>query len=189
MDIIDIMDISDKRYHRYRRYRIWRHLRMFFCGFRLQEASALSAQGTDSNSSAWQHPIGDANHVRLLQGLRHALDIVSWSKNHDIVVSKNTGTPKWMVYIMENPIQMDDLGVPLFLETPICRFNKMYANTKLYVFGRSDDQLRRLFQPELEASVTGETSPGKGMIYLQYLHLKHHNMSVYHFLCIKLGLT
>ena len=34
-------------------------------------------------------------------------------------VSKNTGTPKWMVKIMENPINMDDLGVPLFLETPI----------------------------------------------------------------------
>ena len=34
-------------------------------------------------------------------------------------VSKNMGTPKWMVKIMENPIRMDDLGVPLFLETPI----------------------------------------------------------------------
>ena len=33
-------------------------------------------------------------------------------------VSKNNGTPKWMVKIMENPIRMDDLGVPLFLETP-----------------------------------------------------------------------
>ena len=32
-------------------------------------------------------------------------------------VSKNTGTPKWMVKIMENPIKMDDLGgkQPLFL--------------------------------------------------------------------------
>ena len=28
--------------------------------------------------------------------------------------------PKWMVKIMENPIKMDDLGVPLFLDTPIC---------------------------------------------------------------------
>ena len=27
--------------------------------------------------------------------------------------------PKWMVKIMENPIKMDDLGVPLFLETSI----------------------------------------------------------------------
>jgi len=34
-------------------------------------------------------------------------------------VSKNTGTPKWMVKIMENPIKMDDLGVPLFSETSI----------------------------------------------------------------------
>ena len=25
-------------------------------------------------------------------------------------VSKNKGTPKWMVKIMENPIKMDDLG-------------------------------------------------------------------------------
>ncbi len=36
------------------------------------------------------------------------------------VFFKNTGTPKWMVKIMENPYeQMGDLGVPLFLETPI----------------------------------------------------------------------
>ena len=35
-------------------------------------------------------------------------------------VSKNRGTPKWMVYnIRENPIEMDDLGVPLFSETSI----------------------------------------------------------------------
>ena len=34
-------------------------------------------------------------------------------------VSENRGTPKWMVKIMENPIEMDDLGVPLFSETSI----------------------------------------------------------------------
>ena len=36
-------------------------------------------------------------------------------------VSKNRGTPKWMVY-MENSVKMDDLGVPPFSETPICLF-------------------------------------------------------------------
>ena len=39
--------------------------------------------------------------------------------NLDMGVSQNRGTPKWMVKAMENPIKMDDLGVPLFSETPI----------------------------------------------------------------------
>jgi len=38
-------------------------------------------------------------------------------------VSKNRGTSKWMVY-RENPIKMDDLGVPLFLETPTWKTEK-----------------------------------------------------------------
>ena len=37
--------------------------------------------------------------------------------------------PKWMVKIMENPIKMDDLGVSLFLETPI--------NRRISVFGKN----------------------------------------------------
>ena len=38
----------------------------------------------------------------------------------DMGVSKSRyGTPKWMVKIMENLIKMDDLGIPLFSETPI----------------------------------------------------------------------
>ena len=42
-------------------------------------------------------------------------------------VSKNRGTPKWMVKIVENPIKMDDLGVPLFLETPISTVHAFVA--------------------------------------------------------------
>ena len=34
-------------------------------------------------------------------------------------VSENRGTPKWMVKIMEDPIKMDDLGVPLSSETSL----------------------------------------------------------------------
>ena len=37
-------------------------------------------------------------------------------------VSKNRGIPKWMVYNGKPYEQMDDLGVSLFLETPIYRF-------------------------------------------------------------------
>ena len=33
-------------------------------------------------------------------------------------VSKNNGTPKWMVYNGQPYFLMDDLGVALFLETP-----------------------------------------------------------------------
>ena len=34
-----------------------------------------------------------------------------------VLNQKRGGPPKWMVKIMENPIKMDDLGVPVFLET------------------------------------------------------------------------
>ena len=37
-------------------------------------------------------------------------------------VSTNRGTPKWMVYDGKPDFLMDDLGVPLFLETPIYIF-------------------------------------------------------------------
>ena len=36
--------------------------------------------------------------------------------------------PKWMVYFMENPIKMDDLGVPLFLETPKLKIRRTYIH-------------------------------------------------------------
>ena len=47
---------------------------------------------------------------------------VSIISYQDFGVSKNRGTPKWMAKIMENPIKMDDLGVPLFSETSISKW-------------------------------------------------------------------
>ena len=54
--------------------------------------------------------------VAIRCGLR--LGRFTWIEAPKIGVSKNRGTPKWMVKIMEHLIEMDDLGVPLFLETP-----------------------------------------------------------------------
>ena len=39
--------------------------------------------------------------------------------NPHMDVSKNRDTPKWMAYNGKPYFLMDDLGVPLFLETPI----------------------------------------------------------------------
>ena len=50
-----------------------------------------------------------------------------WCRNEPFYGRKHMGVepkiggkpPKWMVYVMENPIKIHDLGVSLFLETPI----------------------------------------------------------------------
>ena len=45
------------------------------------------------------------------------------------------GVPQNGLFIMENLIKMDDLGVPLFLETPIC-FCGIMRTAVLFFFGR-----------------------------------------------------
>ena len=48
----------------------------------------------------------------------------SWTPRYlQMGVSKNKGSPKWMVY-KGKLIRIDDLGVPLFLETPKCYYLK-----------------------------------------------------------------
>ena len=54
--------------------------------------------------------------LQELQKLQ-ALPIWGWIKQSKWVFPKIELPPKWMVKIMENPVKMDDLGVPLFSET------------------------------------------------------------------------
>ncbi len=63
-----------------------------------------------------------------------------WEEEY-LGVSKNSGIiPKWMMKIVENPINMEDFGVPLFLETPISYNLKWWffhpAMLKLLLFWR-----------------------------------------------------
>ena len=41
-----------------------------------------------------------------------------------------------MVKIMENPIEMDGLGVPLFLETPTCSFARFFSSPRNWWSGK-----------------------------------------------------
>ena len=54
------------------------------------------------------------------------MDCTAWWILHDVYGCfqkiRVVNPPKWMVDFMENPIKMDDLGVTLFLETPIYIF-------------------------------------------------------------------
>ena len=62
-------------------------------------------------------------------------------------VSKNRGTPKWMVY-NGNPIKMGDLGgPPLFLETPIYSALKPVEKSK--ISAQSASRLRSSVRIEL----------------------------------------
>ena len=45
-------------------------------------------------------------------------------------VFQNRGTSKWMVY-MENPIKMDDLGVPPFKETSVSKSSLLLSLSNL----------------------------------------------------------
>ena len=61
-------------------------------------------------------------------------------------VSINGGTPKWMVYLLENPIKVDDLGVAPFMETLTSLEASKYTGVTVPMlnFGSPQHELRHL---------------------------------------------
>ena len=85
-------------------------------------------------------------------------------------VSKNRGTPKWMVKIMENPIKMDDLGVPLFSET--CKYGFMKPTPPPPISGEKVSLRRDQSNLTLQVSDFGlDTQLLEARQALQLLHL------------------
>ena len=79
-------------------------------------------------TSSWNPSSGVPRHWAITFAFHPNLQVQHpwypfWQIGRNMGVSKNWGIPKWMVKIMENPIKIDDLGVPLFLITSIwiCR--------------------------------------------------------------------
>ena len=77
-----------------------------------------------------------SSHWQLFHPADHERSAWSWTPLKKYMgVSKNRGTPKWMVDFMENPIKIDYLGVPLFLETPIWNLKTLISKRNLLCQG------------------------------------------------------
>ena len=80
------------------------------------------------------------------------------------------GVPQNGRCIMENPIKMDDLGVPLFSETSIYTYEYIYIYIMLYIC----PSLKRFFEQSYRCrmSTIGRfNSQRQGLIHLIHHHL------------------
>ena len=74
-------------------------------------------------------------------------------------VSINEGTPRGMVYNGKSHLEMDDLGVPPFMETPIC-INMVFSLARFSRHGTSD-------APEIDAP-SGGWEPNSPALHVQW---------------------
>ena len=87
--------------------------------------SGVLFRGSITRTKNWP-PVKKENHSAYCETLVYASTRLKKSNTHNqlwnyMEASKNRDTPKWMVYNGKPYFQMDDLGVPLFLETSIYR--------------------------------------------------------------------
>ena len=102
--------------------------------FPYQKTSIFHSSPQNAYDSWWQSdPVSWAG-PKGLTTCWHSIE--SWLLHRDpyVGVSKNRGTPKWMVKIMEIPIKMDDLGKPTIFGTPIW-WIIVYCNAKYINWG------------------------------------------------------
>ena len=79
----------------------------------------------------------DSLNIYIYISLNRRIKLMLWVFLFVKWVFPKIGVPQNGWFIMENPIKIDDLGVPLFLETPKCEIHPFQAQNPHWVDGMS----------------------------------------------------
>ena len=92
------------------------------------------------------------------------------------------GVPQNGWFTMENPIQMDDLGVPLFLETPKCIFGLGVSWAKKHISGRDSFRSRERTGAKVETKIQRCWAPQDvcNMDVMLKLRINAHSINLCH---------